>query len=29
MNLVRLRTHYIFSTGLLTFLDSVLFHEYF
>jgi len=29
MNLVRLRTHYIFSTGLLTLLDSVLFHEYF
>ncbi|WP_016732301.1 DUF1286 domain-containing protein [Saccharolobus islandicus] len=26
---MKLRTHYIFSTGLLTFLDSVLFHEYF
>ncbi|ACP50054.1 Protein of unknown function DUF1286 (plasmid) [Sulfolobus islandicus Y.N.15.51] len=26
---MKLRTHYIFSTGLLTLLDSVLFHEYF
>ncbi len=26
---MKLRTHYVFSTGLLTFLDSVLFHEYF
>ncbi len=26
---MKLRTHYIFSTGLLSLLDSVLFHEYF
>ncbi|QXJ30736.1 DUF1286 domain-containing protein [Saccharolobus shibatae] len=26
---MKLRTHYVFSTGLLTLLDSVLFHEYF
>ncbi|AAK42089.1 DUF1286 domain-containing protein [Saccharolobus solfataricus] len=26
---MRLRTHYVFSTGLLTLLDSGIFHEYF